>query len=48
MICLDEIKKRIQPILEKFGIALSRVWITIEQDLPELKVNIQAIKESQS
>lgn len=35
-------------IHQYFGIILSRVWVAIEQDLPELKVNIQAIKESQN
>jgi uncharacterized protein with HEPN domain len=32
-------------IHQYFGVMLSRVWIAIQQDLPELKANIQDIKE---
>jgi uncharacterized protein with HEPN domain len=34
-------------IHQYFGIMLSRIWVAIEEDLPELKVNIQAIKDNQ-
>lgn len=34
-------------IHQYFGIMLSRIWVAIEKDLPELKVNIRAIKDSQ-
>lgn len=35
-------------IHQYFGIMLNRIWVAIEEDLPELKVNIHTIKENQS
>jgi uncharacterized protein with HEPN domain len=34
-------------IHQYFGIMLSRVWVAIQRDLPELKMNIQEIREQE-